>query len=269
MAKEKTTEALEPAGSAGMVLADDLMGTMERPKSLIGDLSGTEDITGDELRLPRLAIAQGLSDQMMPDNGLYIPELKLFDMFNDLTSTVYGRGPIRFVPIRRDVRRIEFIPRSEGGGIKDRNVPPGDRRLDWTEGPDGRGIPPVATQFDEYVAMLLINGRPPEPIVISIKHTNKWNRRAVSSFLAYIKISTLPLYAGIYTIASKTEKNDKGTFGVPLIKQAGFLDVEGNPQAKKFFEECRKFALSLEGKDIAPTPSIHRETDVEFNPDNM
>jgi hypothetical protein len=268
MAKEKATEELEAKGQVGLVMSDNL-GTLERPKSLLGDLTGTEDITGDELRLPRLAIAQGLSDQMMPDNSLYIPDLKLFDMFNDLTGQVYGRGPIKFVPIRRDVRRIEFIPRSEGGGIKDRNVPPGDRRLEWTTGPDGRGIPPVATQFDEYVAMLLIDGRPPEPIVISIKHTNKWNRRAVSSFLAYIKISTLPLYAGIYTIMSKTEKNDKGTFGVPLIKQAGFLDVEKNPQAAQFYAECKKFAASLEGKELAPTPSIHREPDVEFNPDNM
>lgn len=252
-----------------IITADDLVGTEERPKSLIGDLSGTEGIQADEIRLPRLAIAQGLSDQMMPDNSLYIPNLKLFDMFNDLTGDIYGRGPIRFIPIRRDVRRIEFVPRNEGGGIVDMNVPPGDPRLHWTQGEDGRGIPPVATTFDEYVSMLLLPGKLPEPIVISIKHTNKWNRRAASSFLAYVKMRTTPIYSGIYTIASKSEKNDKGTFGVPLIKQAGFLDIENNAKALAFYQHCRNFALSLEGKEIVVNRDLEHEGDPSFDTADM
>lgn len=250
----------------GLVLAEDITGTLERPKSLIGDASGTENIHADEIRLPRLAIAQGLSDQMMPDNSLYIEGLKLFDMFNDLTSEIYGRGPVRFIPIRRDVRRIEFVPRSEGGGIVDMNVPAGDPRLKWANDENGRGIPPAATTFDEYVVMLLVPGKPAEPIVISIKHTNKFNRRAASSFLAYVKIRNTPLYSGIYTIASKAEKNDKGTFAVPVIKQAGFLDVENSPKAKAFYESCKMFAQSLEGKEIVVDRQVD---DTEFNTADM
>ena len=42
-----------------LVLTEDITGTPERPKALVrGDLSGTEDIRVDEIRLPRLAIAQ-------------------------------------------------------------------------------------------------------------------------------------------------------------------------------------------------------------------
>ena len=233
-----------------LVLTEDITGTPERPKALVrGDLSGTEDIRVDEIRLPRLAIAQGLSDQMVPDNSLYIPTLKLFDMFNDVTGEVYGRGPMKFVPVRRDVRRIEFVPRKEGGGIVDMDVPIGDARLKWTIDEMGQSVPPVATTFDEYVCILLKPGGTPEPIVLSIKHTNKFNRRTIGSFNTFIKMRGAAIYAGLYTIQSVTEKNDNGTFGVPVVKNAGWIPVD-LPQGRMLYEACKQLADSLEGKEI-------------------
>ena len=245
-----------------LVVTDDLLkGTFDRPKALVtGDLTGTEGITAEEIRLPRLAISQGLSDQMMPDNSLYIPHLKLFELFNDLTNEVYGRGPLTFIPLRRDVRRIEFVPRNEGGGIVDMNVPAGDARLKWTINEKGESVPPVATTFDEYVVMLMRPGKQPplEPIVISIKHTNKFNRRAIANFNTFIKLRNAPIYSGLYTIQSVTEKNDSGTFGVPVIKNAGFLPLD-TPQGKAIYDHCRKFALSLEGKEILVDRQLEEE----------
>lgn len=255
--------------STDLVITGEIQGTLDRTKSLgRGSLSGTEDITADEIRLPRLAIAQGLSDQMMPDNSQYINNLKLFEMFNDLTGEVYGRGPIKFVPVRRDVRRIEFVPRSEGGGIVDFAVPAGDARLKWTINRDGESVPPTATTFDEYVSMLLVAGKAPEPIVISIKHTNKFNRRAVGSFNTFIKLRNAEIYSGLYTIQSVTEKNDKGTFGVPVIRNAGSLNAEV-AQEKALYLHCRKFAQSLEGKEILIDRQPGDEAATEFNVDEM
>lgn len=252
-----------------LIVTDEIQGTFDRTKSLgRGSLSGTEDITADEIRLPRLAIAQGLSDQMMPDNSLYIPNLKLFELFNDLTSEVYGRGPIQFIPVRRDVRRIEFVPRSEGGGIVDFAVPAGDARLKWTINREGESVPPTATTFDEYVSMLMIKGRPLEPIVISIKHTNKFNRRAVGSFNTFIKLRRGDIYSGLYTIASVTEKNDKGTFGVPVIRNAGSLNAE-IPLHRAYYQYCKNFAASLEGKEILIDRQPGDEAATDFNVDEM
>jgi hypothetical protein len=208
-----------------------------------GDTTGTQ-MSAEDIRLPRLAIAQGLSPQLMEGDSSYIPDLKMFDMFNDVLGTVYGKGPLTFVPVRRDVRRIEFKPRAEGGGIIDMDVPPGDPRLKW----DG-DAPPTATSFDEFVVYLLHADGSREPIVISIKNTNKWNRRAAKNLNTFIalphpQLGVLPIYGKKYTVTVSTEKNDKGTFGVYVIKQAGVL-TDGDTGCL-----VMAFAKSLEGKQI-------------------
>jgi hypothetical protein len=222
------------------------------------DRSGTEEIGRDELRLPRLAIAQGLSPQITPDSSQYIEGLKLFDLFNDLTGEIYGRGPFLFITIRRDVRRIEFIPRSDGGGVRDMNVPLGDPRNEWsTDETTGERRPPSATKFVEFVIFLMRPNRAPEPIVLSIKDTNKFNRRAHERLTGFIKLRNAAIYEGIYKLRSMSEKNDNGTFGVYVIENAGFLND------KTLYNYCREFHESLKGKQII----VDREEDIENSGD--
>lgn len=214
----------------------------------VGDTTGTQ-MDREDIRLPRLAIAQGLSPQITPGESAYIEGLKLFEMFNDVLGTIYGNGPLTFVPVRRDVRRIEFKPRSEGGGVLDMDVPPGDPRLKWTENEKKERVPPAATKFNEWVVYLIREGVAPEPIVLSIKDTNKWNRKAASNLNTFIALphpqfGILPIYGKKYTITTGSEKNDKGTFGVPIIKQAGVLN-DGD-----IGRLAMNFAKSLEGKEI-------------------
>ena len=207
------------------------------------DKTGTEDIGRDDLRLPRLVIAQGLSTQLIEGDSNYIPGLKMFDLFNDLTGEVYGKGPLKFIPVRRDVVRIEFDP-NDRTKVLDRNVLANDARLSW----DGDN-PPAATKFTEFVALMISDeeGRKPEPIIISIKETNKWMRRAAERLTGFVKFQDGPIYAGYKTVASKSEKNDSGTFGVFVFANAGFI------QNESLYNYCAAFAASLEGKTINTT----------------
>lgn len=237
-----------------LALLGDVTGTMTRPASLDPtDKSGTEDIGAQDVRLPRLAIAQGLSPQVTPGDGQFIEGLALFDMFNDLTAEVYGKGPLTFVPVRRDVRRIEFTPRAEGGGMVDPDVPPNDPRLRWSKSSPEvakADVPPAATTFVEFVILLLRPGKAPEPIVLSIKGTNKHNRRASDSLTTFIKLRNAAIYAGLYTVDTKVPaKNDKGTFGVPTIKNAGFIPKD-TPAGAALYRFAEDFHNALKGKVI-------------------
>jgi hypothetical protein len=246
-----------PAAPAAASDSTDLMslgaitGVAERPKSIDpNDLYGTEGIAADELRLPRLTIAQAMSPQVTEGNSAFIDALRANDMFNDLTGEIYGRGPLTFVACRRDVRIIEFRPREEGGGIIDLDEPRNDKRTRWTKNPaTGEKLPPVATEFLELVVLLLRPGKMPEPLVLSIKTTNKWNRKAADQMTTFIKLRNAPIYSGMYTVASGPEKNDKGTFGVFSVRNAGFIPKE-TPAGKALYDYAEKFAKSLEGKTI-------------------
>jgi hypothetical protein len=257
MATKKPETALTPA-NAGLSIFDPATGggaMTERPSFIpAGDTTGTEGITQEDIRLPRLTIAQGLSPQLTPGDSAYIDGLKMFQLFNDFTRQIYGNGPLYFIAVRRDVRRIEFIPRDEGGGVKDMNVPHGDPRTEWTEDEEGHRVPPKATKFNEFVVLLLVSkDDPPEPIVLSIKDTNKFNRRAATDLNGFIKMhaskgkNSVPIYGVVYSISSKSEKNDNGTFGVPIINQVGFVPRQD------WFQAAQAFAASLEGKNVVTT----------------
>lgn len=261
----KTIEPTEPV--TDLALIGDMTAVAERPKGLDPtDRAGTEDIGANDIRLPRLAIAQGLSPQLTPGDAQYIETLKLFQMFNDLSGEVYGQGPITFVPVRRDVRRIEFRPRAEGGGMLDPEVPINDARMQWTVDESGERVPPKATTFIEFVILLLRPGKAPEPVVLSLKGTNKWNRRAADQLTTFIKLRNAAIYAGLYKIDTLTPaKNDKGTFGVPVCKNAGFIPVD-TPAGKALFDYAKGVHEALAGKTIV----IEREPgDDSFDVDGI
>jgi hypothetical protein len=220
------------------------------------DTAGAEDIDPNTLRLPRLAIAQGLSKQLNSEESVYIDGLKMFDLFNDVTGQIYGRGPVVLILVRRDVRYIEFKPRTEGGGVIDLDVPAHDPRTKWTKDiATGKGIAPRATEFVEFTS-LLVNVQDvdaePERIVLSIKTTNKFNRMAADTLSNDIRFAP-PIYKKFRAVVSKTEKKGDQSYGTYVARNGGIVNHEGLYLAAKAFRE------SLVGKTIV----INRENAAE------
>lgn len=233
----------------------------------VNDRTGKDQLGMDELRLPRLAIAQGLSPQMVEGGSQYIPELRLTEMFNDLSSEIYGRGPLQFVVIRQDVRRIEFHP-DDRNVVLDMNVPANDPRTQWTVNEKGERIPPRATKFVEFIVLLVREGQEPEPIVLSIKDTNKFNRKAIERLAGFVKFHPGPVFSAVYSVRTVNEKNDEGTFGVFVIDK---LVSKDNPKGyvtdQALFLRAQALEESLRGKTVA----VNREPgsddgDTEFPP---
>lgn len=250
MAKTTKDQPIAPTAIVPTVVQDTALSTNVMPDWMRGDSTGQEDIGREDVRLPRLVISQGLSPQMTPGGSDYLENLKLFEMFNDLTGEIYGKGPLEFIVVKKDKRHIEFAPRDEGGGVIDMDVPPGDERLNWTSDPDsGERKPPRATTFHEFVVLLLKQGGELEPIVLSIKDTNKWNRKAATRLGGFIKMGGGSIFSRIYTVQAVPEKNDQGTFGVYVIGQRSFV------QNKAAYDYAKQFRQSIEGKTIV----INRE----------
>lgn len=233
------------------------LSTEMRPTFIERSTEGTDEITSQDVRIPRLSIAQGLSNQMVPSDPAYIDNLKLFQMFNDLTGEIYGEGPLKFIPVRRDVRYIEFDPENRGSAPLDLDVPPNDPRTQWTTGDDGKRVPPAATRFVEFVCLLVKAPGIFEPIMLSIKETNKLQRKAAERLTGFIKMRQppAPIYAGFYTVRTKPVKNDKGTFGVFIIDNAGYIQDEGTYNYAKAFRD------SLEGKTIIVNREVGEDDD--------
>jgi len=189
---------------------------MEMPDFITsGDTRGTEHIGKDDIRPPRLSLAQGLSPQMIETDPLYIDGLKLGDGFNDLTGQIYGKTPIDVLIVRADPpRHVEF---GEDREIVDANVPANDPRAQWTDGPDGDRVKPVATKFYDYVVLKLPER---EPIALSFKSTGIKTAMRLNSL---IRMKPVPLFACVYQLTPVQNKNDEGTWFGWSVRQAGFV----------------------------------------------
>lgn len=255
--------ALKQDASLSLLLQSaELTGVAELPADADrNDLSGTEGITQDEIRLPRLAIAQGLSPQMIPTESTYIKGLTLGDMFNDVTGEIYGSGPLIVVPLVRHVTRIVFDPKDKKVPLE-RDVPANDPRIGkWTwstaelKASGVRAdVPPVVTEFVEFVCLLLNKGKLPEPIMVSIKTTNKYQRKTAVDWTTYISMRGAAIYRGMYAISSKFEKGVSKdgadtNFGVFTVKNAGNIPSE-KPAGKALVEFAKSYHERLNGKTI-------------------
>ena len=254
----------EKVPSEELMLTTELTGTLSRPAELDpSDQAGLEGITRDEIQLPRLTIAQGLSPQLVPGEGTFIQGLSIGQMFNDVTSEIYGNGPLTVVPVQRHVTRIEFDPENRRVPL-DRNVPADDPRMFWNG-----DEPPRATEFVEFVCVLLRPGKAPERLVVSIKTTNKQMRAAAKLWTTFIMMRGTAIYSGMYHLTAKIEKgkNKDGQdtmYGVFIVKNAGFIPL-GTPAGKAVFEFAKQFHESLEGKVINVTREAGSDDDVTFD----
>ncbi len=235
-------------------MADDKLQTtptqaMERPAFLsVDDVRGTEHLTKDDIQLPRIGLAQGLSPEIQDGDPKFISDLKVGMMFNNLTRQIIepAKGPIEFTVIRAErPRYVEFIPRTAGGGIKDFDVPANDPRTQFTRDPvSGQSVPPVATKFYDFIIMMLPVTTPQEAmqkiIALSFKSTGLKVARNLNGLM---KLRNAPTFAGKYTLKTGMDKNSKGTFAVFQIANAGWVDEP----TYKIAEAAYK---GLEGKTV-------------------
>jgi hypothetical protein len=225
---------------------------VDRPAFLPQSHEGTEHIGKDDIKLPSLRIAQGLSKQVQRNDPRFIQGLSVGQLFNDLTNEIYPDA-LEFHIVRADPPRfIEFHPREEGGGVKDMNVPAGDPRTKWGVDEHGNSVKPVATMFYDYVICLWPTK---ELIVLSLKSSGI---KVAKSLNGLIKLRNAPLWAGRYIVRTADEPSPNGPFPNYVIKNAGWVRTEEDAAFLKHMFD------SLQGKTI----DIEREPgdDTDFPP---
>ena len=245
-----------------------VQGALERPEWVPTGAEGLEGMTKDDIQLPRIGLAQGLSPELDQSKPQYIDGLKNGDFFNNLTKEIYGRGPLTFAVIQKyPPRYVEFIPRPQGGGVRDFNVPADDPRTQFTKDENGKSVPPVATKFYDYVVLLYsVGGKPlprPQMLAMSFKSSGLKTARKLNGLM---QMKSAPIYAGVYSAKVGAETNAKGTYNVFVIDNAGWQPT------KEAYEFANKSFNNLVGKEVKferePGDEEHEEA-TSFDPEKM
>jgi len=211
------------------------------------DKRGKEDLDQSDLTLPRLAICQNTSPEKDRDDGKFIEGLEEGDLFNTLTQQNYGRGPLEFAVIRVDKRALEFEKDAEGKPtkvIKNFNVPWDDPRNDFSDGPNGQRLKPVATRFYDYIVFLPATF---EPAVLSMSNTKIKVAKRLNSLLA---LRHGAAWKGLFKVSSvKEEKNGKKFFNYK-VDPAGPSPDNVVEQAQGNYETYSKRTVTVDRETV-------------------
>lgn len=200
------------------------------------DIRGAEHIGKDDIQMPRLGLAQAQSPQLLEGDPKYIDGLRVGELFNNLTDTSYGKGPLVFSVVRADPPRgIEFTPLEEGGGIKDFDVPLDDPRMQW----DGENKP-IATKFYDFVIMIWPTK---ELIALSLKSSGLKVARQLNT---YIKLRSAPVFAGKYELTTTMAKGPAGQYATHVVKNAGWTNEEEYQATSQAFESLKDKTIEIE-----------------------
>ncbi|MCG3775746.1 MAG: hypothetical protein JW395_2590 [Nitrospira sp.] len=235
MSQTKSTELVKAEAPGALAVND-------RPSFIeVGDHSGMEHLTRDDIQMPRMGLAQQMSPELIDGDAKYVDGLKMGMMFNNLTQQIYGVGPLEFCVVRADPPRwVEFNPREAGGGIKDPNVPAHDPRTAF--GPNGEH--PLATKFYDFVVMLLPSR---ELIALSFKSTGLKVAKQLNGLIANRNAA---LYTGRYSLMTNMVTNPKGRFAVFQVKNAGWVPDEAtHTYAKECFNAMKDRVLKIDRED--------------------
>lgn len=243
------TKAIAKQGQQGQQGMARIAGTVdddEMPdflKELEGDRRGAEHITREDVTMPRLGLAQQMSNELVATHEKYIPDLKQGQVFNNVTKQTVG-VPLDFtVVMALPARYIEFYPRTEGGGVKDMNVPPGDPRTQFGSGKDGL---PAATKFYEFVVMTIPDR---SLIVLSLKGAGLKMAKDLNTF---ISARNLPSFAGKYRLTTTQATNKKGTFFKFVVGNAGWVTKADLKMAMDAFEMLKGKNVVVEREERVP-----------------
>lgn len=219
-----------------------------------GTGEGTEHIKNDDVQMPRVLVAQGLSPQLDRTSPAYLPNLRPNEMFNTLDGRIYGEGPLQFAVVHSGPPYWMILKdRKEGGGILVPDVRADDPRTKF--GPNGEK--PQATKFYTYVLMLIAGDgvEPGELIVLTLKSTGVRTARKLNGLIKMRAAKKQNLYDGVYTLGTSTQKNEQGSWGVFVVENAGLIqDEQLYTQAREAFKHFQGQSLRATEQDVAQDP---------------
>ncbi len=210
---------------------------LERPSFVPQGNAGTEHMTADDIKLPRLKLAQKTSPEIDKDNPEYIKGLEMGDFFNDVSKENYGRGPLEITVVKGYAPKfIEFAPRGQGGaggGVLDMNVPAGDPRTLFTKDTEGKSVKPKASKIYDFVIVLHRPEGKKEMVTWSLASTGLKTATLLNAFIAERQAD---VYFGKYTIQAVSKTSPNGPYYAYVLKQAMWIDEADVEWFKAKFE---------------------------------
>ena len=207
--------------------------------------AGLENVTQEDLIIPRLKLVQALSPQVQKHDGAYIEGISVGDIFNTVSNEFWsGEKGITVVPVSYRRVFLEWGPERGGGLIATYDDPAILQQCTKNERyqdilPNGNQI---QTTANHYVIHITDTGYNPVMLAMTgtqLKKSKRWN-----SMMASLKIKgadgrlfTPATFSHKYKLTAVPESNDSGSWFGWNVTNLGVLEdkeVDIYTSAKEF-----------------------------------
>jgi hypothetical protein len=211
----------------------------ERPEWLKEGHAGSEDVTANEMILPRIDVIQALSPQIKKNDPAFIPGAEQGVIFNTVTGELYG-PEITFVPV---LFRKEFTVwklRKAGGGFCGAYKHEADAEfaVSQMENPSDYE---VVESHQHFCIALTEHG--PQEAVFSMTKSKLKVSRALNTL---VQIAGVDRFAKAYKLCAVEDSGAKGDYWTFKAHPVGFVSEDLYKKGRQLYEMIKAGAADVD-----------------------
>ena len=191
---------------------------------------GLENITSEDITIPRLAVIQSNSPQRKKKDEKYIEGAEEGDIFNTVTGEIY-KEPLTVIPCAYRKSYVEWIPREKGGGfVQAYDMRPSDTTTDPATRKSSLKNGNQLVDTAEHYIIIRKDDDTYESAVLTMTSSNLTVSRKWNTLLKMKKINVKgqtidpPSFMYEFTLSTIEATNDRGTWQKYKIEEIGQLD---------------------------------------------
>ncbi len=228
---------------------------------------GLENVSNDDITIPRLAVVQAGSPQRKKKDEKYIEGAEEGHIFNTVSNKLYDVEGITVIPCGYRKSYVEWVPRESGGGL----VAIHDMK------PEGTTVDPKTKKsflgenqiVDTAEHFILIKGDDAwEPAILTMTSSNLGVSRKWNTLLKMKKINIKgqmidpPSFLYKFKLSTINAENDLGSWFKYKIEELGQID------SKDTFSQAEALADSIGQGKVKGSDPIDTETNTDNDPVN-
>ena len=203
---------------------------------------GFEEVSTSDLQIPFLRIIQSLSPQVDKNDASFIKDASVGDIFNTVTQKFWeGEEGVSVIPVYFQMKFLEFVPRSEGGGfvgeLSAESTEVKNAVRDQSSGLEVLHSGNELVRTAQHYVKIVHDDGTLESAIVDMKKTQLKKSRMWNSMMMMQKMNgkTLPSYANTYRLKTVPDGNDKGKWNSWSTTLEGVVpSIEAYNEAKEW-----------------------------------
>ena len=231
--------------------------TLERPDFLKNDdpNAGNENLTHEDITIPRIGIIQNQSPQRIKSNSKYIEGAEEGMIFNSVSNKTYG-NEVLLVPANFEVSYLIFKKRIQGGGFYGAYSTHNEasaRLQEIVKETESSINQFEIQQVNNHYGVIVADGQA-ENVCLSLSSTGLKVSRQLNTL---VKMAGGSRFSRCYKLETVLESNSKGDFYIYKVSPAGYPTEEIYNQAKEVYELTKN---SFNGEHEVKNTDIETDT---------